>query len=121
MQIQLTHNGLYYLNGSCGACGESFTPDAIIAIAYSRTGAEVGMICDQCLEAGYHALRQRIQGQATTLRRRAEALERLAEEDILFPERADWQALEIQSSQDTVNGDYLAGLWYQSVHQMVAV
>jgi len=121
MQIQLTHNSLYYLSGSCGACGESFTPDAVIAIAYNRSGAEIGMICDHCLSAGYQSLRQRIQRQATALRQRAEALEQLADEEILFSDRADWPTAEAHSSQDTVNGDYLAGLWYQSLNQMVAV
>jgi hypothetical protein len=100
-------------------CGEPFTPDTVIAIAYSQDGAEVGLMCDQCAHAGRQVLRRRIALQASSLRRHAEALERLAAEDIAFPTHAEWAALE--ASQNPANEDYLSGLWYESLNQMVAV
>lgn len=119
MQIQLIRNSHYYLDGYCSTCGDAFTPDAVIAIAYTQAGAEVGMICDQCSQAGRNALRQRIQYNATILHRRAEALERLATEDILFPNHAERESLE--AAQGDPSDDYLSGLWYESLNQMVAV
>ena len=120
MQIQLVHNRHYYLDGYCGACGELFTPEAVIAIAYSHSGAEIGIICDQCLQAERAGLRQRIRRQAAALRQRAAALDRLAEEEVLLPSRADWHALGV-SSYDAVTGDDLTGLWYESLNRMKAV
>ena len=119
MQIQLSRNSHYYINGYCRMCGEPFIPDSVIAIAYSQAGAELGLLCDQCLQAGRGALSARMQRHAADLRGRAEALERLLAEDITFPKRADWQMLEEEHTAN--DADYLSGLWYESLNQMVAV
>ena len=119
MQIHLTRNSHYYLDGACGICGDLFTPDAVIAVAYNQDGAEVGMLCEQCARSDRHALRERIQRQAAALRRHATQLEQLAAEDIASPSRSDWEALE--SAQGAPSEDYLQGLWYESLNQMVAV
>ena len=105
MQIHLTRNSHYYLDGTCRICGELFTPDAVLAVAYSQGGAEVGMLCDQCARADRQALRVRIKRQAAALRQYATELERLAAEDIAFPSHADWEALE--TAEETLNERYI--------------
>jgi hypothetical protein len=119
MQIQLTRNSHYYLDGACGICGDLFTPDAVIAVAYNQAGAEVGMLCEQCARADRQALRSRIQRQAAALRQHATTLDQLAAEDMAFPSHAEWEALE--ATHAVPHEEYLQGLWYESLNQMVAV
>jgi hypothetical protein len=119
MHIRLAHNAHYHFAETCTLCGERFTPDAVLVLAYSETGTQQGLVCDSCVDAGDAALRERIRHQATRLDKRAHALEQLAEEEITVPSRADWQTLESVPSHDASTGAQLAALWYDSLNEIV--
>ena len=82
MQIRLLNTGQFYPPSHCATCGARFSPESVLALAYSQAGVALGTICDECLQAGRAALSQRVRGYATLLRRQAEALERVAEEEL---------------------------------------
>lgn len=86
MQIRLLNTDQFYVPSRCATCGARFSPESVLALAYSQAGVALGIICDECLQAGGAALAQRAQGYATRLRRQADALERVAAEALeMFP------------------------------------
>lgn len=100
MQIRLLNTDQFYLPSRCATCGARFSPESVLALAYSQAGVALGTICDECLQAGHAALTQRAQGYAARLRQHAEALECVAEE-----------ALEVLPL-ETTPGDDRAGVFH---------
>jgi len=90
VQIRLLNTDQFYVPSRCATCGERFTPEAVLALAYSQAGVALGTICDDCLHAGRATLAQRAQGYAARLRQHVDTLERVAEEvfDVLPLETA---------------------------------
>ena len=74
---------------SCSACWNSFKPQREIAGELYRDGEQVGLICDQCLDAGEEELRIRMKECADDLIRYAQALRKSAAGEIVVPTSAE--------------------------------
>jgi hypothetical protein len=104
MQIRLLNTDQFYVPSRCATCGARFTPEAVLALAYSQAGVALGTICDECRYAGRAALAQRAQGYAVRLRQHADTLECVADEAL------DMLPLE------TTPGDDRVGVWGQNLN-----
>jgi hypothetical protein len=89
MHIHRIPNCHYYLLSRCATCGVRFMPDTLLATAYANSGQELGMVCDDCAQAGREQLRQRMLYYATALRHRAETLQCLATEAVCVISQTD--------------------------------
>lgn len=107
MQIRLLNTEQFYVPSHCATCGARFTPEAVLALAYSQSGIALGTICDECRDAGRDVLVQRAQGYAGRLRQHADALERVADEAL------DMLPLE------TTPDDDRAGAWEQNLNSVM--
>jgi hypothetical protein len=92
MQIYRIPNCHYYLSSRCATCGVRFMPDTLLATAYADSGPELGIICDDCVQAEREQLRQRMLHYAAALRHRAEALQGLATEVVCVTSHAHGKA-----------------------------
>ena len=89
MEIRFVPNCHYYLRSHCATCGARFMPDTLLATAYAESGRELGIVCDDCAQAGHEQLRQRMLQYAAALRHRAAALQWLATEAVCVPNHTD--------------------------------
>jgi hydrogenase maturation factor HypF (carbamoyltransferase family) len=90
MQIRLVHTDQFYPANRCATCGQRFTPEAVLALAYSQAGIALGTLCDECVQAGRDELSRRAQGYAAQLRQHADALERMTHEELKVLAPAPW-------------------------------
>jgi hypothetical protein len=75
---------------SCTAyCCTLLTADWLLATAYADSGPDLGIICDDCVQAGREQLRQRMLHYASALRHSAEALQCLATEAVCVTSHTD--------------------------------
>lgn len=93
----------YATNWNCCICDGATDKRCVYAVAFRDTGEELGHVCEECIEAGPGALRQRaiekvesLRAAAVQVAAKAEAQRQLADElaGSIVPSMADWKDAE---------------------------